>query len=105
MRTEPTPARTPGKTSAIHAVVAVLLALVVSATAPLGGSAKERVETDVRLVQCSAEHAAAIRVAVLPDCQRSGLDECLGSANASTQIIRATERTRWMSALPPPVRA
>jgi hypothetical protein len=78
---------------------------MVSATAPLGGSAKDRVEPDVRLVQCSAEHAAAIRVAVLPDCQQSGLVEHWSSAKHSTQIIRATERSRWVSALPPPARA
>jgi hypothetical protein len=95
----------PVRASALHAVVAVLLALMVSAAGPLGGASKESSDTDVRLVQCSAEHAAAIRVGVLPDFSGGSAVERCAHTPAPTQLIRSQERARWTSALPPPARA
>ncbi|MBL9140976.1 MAG: hypothetical protein JNK53_03835 [Phycisphaerae bacterium] len=88
--------------TALHAVVAVVLALVVSAAAPLSGGTGENISTGIRLVECTdggalvASHFDGHRTA---EPRSSILHPCGTSA---TQLIRAIERAQWRTALPPP---
>lgn len=103
MLLDPPAHRTPK--TAIHAMVAVLLALVVSAAAPLSGASGEGSLTGIRFVQMAdggAPVACHVDLLVRSEATSSALPP---AHSASTQLVRAAERALWRTALPPPAAA
>lgn len=92
-------------TSALQAVVAVLLTLVVAAAGPLVRSHPGEAQPALRLVECSFQHAHAIRQAVLPQDWAAVQSAPALPAAAPVQLLLAADRAQWHAALPPPARA
>lgn len=94
-----------GPHAAIHAMVAVVLALVVSAAAPLSGGASENTLAAIRLVHGTgcpgmvASQTAWQLMGVAP--ARDAEPVC----DPATRLVRARERDCWRAALPPPADA
>lgn len=92
-------------TSALQAVVAVLLTLVVAAAGPLVRPHPSAAQPAVRLVECSFQHAHAIRQAVLPQDWAAVQSAPALPVAQPVQLLLAADRATWHAALPPPARA
>ena len=92
--------------TAIHAMVAVVLALVVSAAAPLTGDSSERSLAGIRLVQCT--EGSTLAACSADWLHVRGLDAASmhrAAPASAVQLVRAAERAQWRTALPPPAAA
>lgn len=86
-------------------MVAVLLALVVSAAAPLSGASGEGSLTGIRFVQLADGGAPVACHADLLTASHATSSVLPAARTASTQLVRAAERALWRTALPPPAAA
>jgi len=92
--------RSPG--AALHAVLAVLLTLMVTAAAPVTGVNAAAYEASVRLVEANTSGLHAIVSAALAADDAIGTDKGDSSASHGLDRARSFERAQWRSALPPP---
>lgn len=92
--------RSPG--AALHAVLAVLLTLMVTAAAPVTGASASSYEASVRLVECHSSGLYAAVSAALAGSDAARVETRATPATPGLDLARSFERGQWRSALPPP---
>lgn len=91
--------------TALHAVMAVLVALLVAGTTPVGGAAQARAAAAVYLLDGCAQQTFVQHPGPGPDAPDAPALSAATLTRVSIQLARADERSGWRSALPPPARA